>query len=27
MEAVTGPVEGGTPLMDVKFDLTEVEEG
>lgn len=27
MEAVTGPVEGGVPLMDVKFDLTEVEEG
>ena len=27
MRAVTGPVEGGAPLMDVKFDLSKVEEG
>ncbi|PZQ49005.1 MAG: hypothetical protein DI556_12720 [Rhodovulum sulfidophilum] len=27
MEAVTGPGEGGEPLMDLKLDLTKVEEG
>ena len=27
MRAVTGPVDGGAPLMEVKFDLSKVEEG